>query len=176
MQEENCKIAECLPNYVLIDAALWENDINVAKRHNPNFRSLFRGKIGEELSSVAPFLFEITNDMVRSDFGHWIAVKINREPILRRVLWIQSNATIDILRQHLKRFLRVKISSGKYLYLRIYDPYVINCVLPILNKEQLSELFSKIESIVSEDIRINERRTFALSSSGELLITYSKLN
>lgn len=172
MQEKNNRITQKSLNYVLIDAALWENDINAAKQFDLNFRSLFRGRMGEELNSVAPFLFEVTKDAAGESFKHFLTIKNDKEPILRRVLWMQSSFTIDILRQHLRRFLRVKTSLGGYLYFRLYDPYVVNCVLPTLNKEQLGELFSKISFIVSEDIHLNEQRKFSVSDGGELMVTF----
>ena len=154
---------ELFPRYALIDAALWGDDIDallpLAVR-----RSLFGGATGNQLRTVAPHLVDVGADDELAE-----QLKSGRD-IERRVTWLHSELSINDLRNHLRRFLRMKTEAGAYLYFRFYDPYVVNVVFPNLTQEQLSEFFDKIEYMVTEDVRISERRIFHLSEDKELRI------
>ena len=51
------------PNYVLIDAALWDTEINILLLdENVTYKSLFRGSTGEKLWSVAPYLVDVSSN------------------------------------------------------------------------------------------------------------------
>ena len=147
----------------MIDAALRGDDIDallpLAVR-----RSLFGGATGNQLRTVAPHLVDVGADDELAE-----QLKSGRD-IERRVTWLHSELSINDLRNHLRRFLRMKTEAGAYLYFRFYDPYVVNVVFPNLTQEQLSEFFDKIEYMVTEDVRISERRIFHLSEDKELRI------
>lgn len=143
LDREREEITDKSANFVLIDAALWGAEIEVAKGFHSNFKSLFRGKAGEELSNVAPFLFSV---QPQSDFANWLKYRINKDAENRRVLWIRSSATLDELRKHFRRFLRVKKEDGSYMFFRFYDPYVIMAVFPQLTEKQQNDFLSCVES------------------------------
>jgi len=166
-----CSIFELSPNYVLLDAALWGTDIDILfLSENAIYRSLFRGSTGKELWSVAPYLVDISSN-------EELVQKIKEEdPIERRVTWLSSSLDIDGLRKHLRRFLRMKRDDGSYIYFRFYDPFVVNAVFPYLNQNQYSEFFERIDYLLIDDIRINERRLFYLSSSQKLQIKNEPLS
>lgn len=154
-------------SYILLDGALWQEDMDPARQAGASYRSLYRGKPAEELGSVAPYLFLLSGN---KSFEEWVNNRVQRDPESRRVLRLESTLDIDELRRHLRRFLRVKTEDGKWLLFRLYDPYVINCVIPNLSDVQFNSLFQGIACIITEDGRINERRTFYLSPQGELII------
>ena len=159
------------PNYVLIDAALWESDIDVfLGKDTPMHKSLFKGLTGEQLWNVAPYLISISSN---EEFVETIRGK---DPIERRVTWLYSTENMRDLRKHLRRFLRIKQEDGSFIYFRFYDPYVVNSIFPDLSKEQAIEFFGKIEYIATEDARIGEKHTFRLSSDKELQIISQKLD
>lgn len=161
------------PNYILIDAALWGNDIDLLfLDEDVIYRSLFRGSTGEELWSVAPYLVDIS-----SDEGLVKKIKeINRnEPINRRITWLSSPLNIDDLRKHLRRFLRMKREDRSYMYFRFYDPFVVNTVFPNLTSEQLADFLKNIDYIITDDIRTNERHVFYMSPEQELEIIHQTL-
>jgi hypothetical protein len=156
------------PNYILIDAALWSNDIDLLfLDEDVVYRSLFKGSTGEELWSVAPYLADIS-----SNEGLVEKIKeINRnEPINRRITWLSSPLNIDELRKHLRRFLRMKREDDSYVYFRFYDPFVIKKVFPNLTKEQATEFFERIDYVMTDDIRVNERHIFYLSPDKTLQV------
>ncbi|WP_165024391.1 DUF4123 domain-containing protein [Dysgonomonas sp. ZJ279] len=157
------------PNYVLIDAALWKEDIEIIF-DKVSYRSLFRGSVGEELWSVAPYLVDITSN-------DGLAERIKeKDPIERRVTWLSSSANIDDLRKHLRRFLRMKQENGSFIYFRFYDPFVLNYILPNLVQDQLTVFFVNIDYIITEDIRIGERRISYLSDENELQTKYEAVD
>jgi len=170
--ESNCFSDNNLsPNYVLIDAALWDTDINMLFLDEKIiYKSLFRGSTGEKLWSVAPYLVDISSNEK--------LVKQIKEmnPVERRVMWLSSSLNIDELRKHLRRFLRMKKEDGDYIYFRFYDPFVANTVFPNLSHEQAVQFFEKIDYLIADDIRINERHIFYLSSDKILQIKHQSID
>lgn len=146
------------PNYVLIDAALWQEDIEIVFSSGLPYRSLFRGSTGEQLWSVAPYLLDVSG---QEEFVRKIQAM---DKIQRRVSWISSTLDIDSLRKHLRRFLRIKREDGSYIYFRFYDPYVIQTVFPSLEEEQYKEFLTPIQLLVADDVRLNQRMLIYLSS------------
>jgi hypothetical protein len=178
-QQEPLQQEEVLPvvkvplhNYVLIDAALWQEDAYIAKQHGTLYRSLYCGKPAVELINVAPYLFCVPEN---NDFEKWVNGKVEKSPVERRLLRIASSLDMEGLRRHLRRFLRMKKQAGGYMYSRFYDPYMANCFLPNLTQPQLNEFFVSVECLITEDVRINERRIFSLSPSKELQIKYEAI-
>lgn len=160
------------PNYVLIDAALWEGDIDIILKSNSfSNKSLFRGSTGLELWSVAPYLVDIgSNEELVEAFKI-----INKEnPIERRVTWLYSTENIENLQKHLRRFLRMKQDDGSYIYSRFYDPYVANTIFPNFTNEQAIEFFKGITFVETEDVRIGKSQVFYLSQEKELQIISQK--
>ncbi|MFV0418262.1 MAG: DUF4123 domain-containing protein [Dysgonomonas sp.] len=159
------------PNYVLLDAALWGTDINILfLNENVIYKSLFRGSTGEKLWSVAPYLVDISSN-------EELVKKIKeKDPIERRVTWLSSPLSIDELRKHLRHFLRMRREDKSYIYFRFYDPFVVNAVFPNLNQEQCSEFFKEVDYLIADDIRINERHIFYLSSEKVLQIKHQTLD
>jgi len=151
------------PNFVLIDGALWGFDLKKAKNKNKVFRSLYRGKMEESLAKNAPYLFEFE---AGGDFEKWVK---KQDPVERRVTWLHSSATLDEVRQHLRRFLRMKKEDGGTIYFRFYDPLVLNVVLPHLTEPQRIEFFNKINYIEIEDLKIEERVKYYLTNEYELI-------
>ncbi|MDR0332282.1 MAG: DUF4123 domain-containing protein [Dysgonamonadaceae bacterium] len=142
------------PNYVLIDGALWGNDLRKAKQKNKNRCSLYKGATGKELDSAAPYLFCVEAD---SEFEKWVK---EQDPAKRHVMWLHSSVTLEELRKHFRRFLRMKNEKGTYIYFRFYSPRVFNCVFPHLTEVQRCDFFKEINYILTEDSSIDDRRVF----------------
>jgi len=160
-----------VPRYVLVDAALWQENIDSLWLEGFTYRSLFRGTAQQKLYTVAPYLVDISVSGVE-----FIKEIVQQDPVKRRVTWLHSELSIDDLRKHLRRFLRMKTKTGMYIYSRFYDPYVADCVFPNLTSAQLNEFFAPIEYLITEDVRINERCVFYLSADKELRIKYKAIN
>ncbi len=158
-------------NFVILDRALWKEDIEIAFSMCDNHTCLFATRGADhELDNVAPYLFEYNGN---EKWLRWIKKKQEKG---KRVLYLTANASLEELRKHIRRFLRVKSEDNKWLFFRIYDPEVVNCVFPNLKSEQLKEFFSIVTSVVTENYRMNERRLLTVSEKNELIITYSTLD
>jgi hypothetical protein len=84
-----------------------------------DYRCLYRGVLPTALEKVAPYLVQLPVNtgfldyLVRRGWGDsW-------------GLYITSTSTLDQLRRHLRRFLRVKDEDGRKLVFRYYDPRVM---------------------------------------------------
>lgn len=157
--QDTCKM------YLVLDAALWSVEIEPAFEFGNKYCCLFATKGAEdELNDVAPYLFEYEES---DELSKWVKYKEAKD---KRALYLVSSLSLEQLRKHLRKFLRVKTEEGKWLFFRLHDPFVINYVLPNLTQVQLEELFESIRYIITNDIRINEQRIFYLSSDRELKI------
>jgi hypothetical protein len=159
--------------YILLDGALWQEDMEIARQYDAPRCSLFRGKPAEELNNVAPYLFCVSDD---NDLEEWVNVKEQKHPIERRFLRLTSHLDIDGLRKHLRRFLRVKKENGKFLYYRFYDPKVIACTLPHLAEEQLQEFFCGITEVVHFSDVLHEKRTYTYADGKCVISIEPKFN
>ncbi|MCC8035021.1 MAG: DUF4123 domain-containing protein [Rikenellaceae bacterium] len=143
--------------YLILDGALWKEDMELALQSGSPNRSLYRGKPAEELYRVAPYLFELSGC---DDFEKWVNRRESKDPLGRRTLRMVSDLPIDELRKHLRRFLRVKKENGKILYYRFYDPKTISCTLPNLTPEQLEELFRGVNVLFHFTDILKEKRSY----------------
>lgn len=152
--------------YILLDGALWQEDMEIARQYNAPRCSLYRGKPAEELDNVAPYLFCVSDD---KDFEEWVNAKEQKYPVERRTVRLSSSLNIDELRKHLRRFLRVKKENGSFLYYRFYDPKVVACTFPNLTEDQLNEFFSGVNEVVHFSDVLREKRTY-INSEGKFVV------
>jgi hypothetical protein len=132
-------------NYTLLDGAVWQEDMEIARLYNASYHSLFRGSSAENWNEVAPYLFCCASDT--EEFNEWVENKEQESPLERRVMRLTSSLDLDGLRKHLRRFLRVKNEDRKWLFFRFYDPFVMMDAFPHLTAEQQTEFMSQIASI-----------------------------
>lgn len=171
MNRLNKENFETYKQYLVLDAALWNIEMDTSFSFENKYTSLFATRGAEHgLDSVAPYLFEYAEN---DELSKWVNYKGKKG---LRALYIFSDISLEQLRKHLRRFLRMKKEDGTYIYFRFYDPFVVNIVLPNLNQEQLSDFFEKIDYLTTEDIRINERRIFSLSQEKKLQIQYQTVD
>lgn len=127
--------------YVVIDKALVDLD-----KINIKGESLFLGKTGEMLDSVAPYLCQI--ELPADSF---ISL-ISNPPHERWGIILKSDLDFKSIHHHLRKFLYVKTEQGKKLYFRFYDPSVLPTFLKTSDENQLTEFFGKIDGFVCTDI------------------------
>jgi hypothetical protein len=65
-------------------------------------------------------------------------------------IFFSSQASLETLRKHFRRFLRVTDESGRHLLFRYYDPRVLTIYLPTCNNEELTTIFGPLERFVAE--------------------------
>lgn len=138
-------MTESIIHYLLLDAARLGDHLTTAQVLNSANLCLYKYKMEEELSEVAPFLFTFNET---TDFGNWYL--FNGWGASWGTLFT-SNNSFENCWKHFRKFLLVKTEDGQELYFRFYDPRVLRIFLPTCNQEQLLQFFGPIESFICED-------------------------
>jgi len=132
-------------SFAILDAATMGAEFKTAASRQPLHTCLFRGESEQNLATVAPYLFPLTD---AATFGKWLLDTGWGRGWGVRIVTAASN---ESLRVHLRKFLIVKTEDGKELYFRYYDPRVLRVILPSFKSTELKELFGPIEEWVVED-------------------------
>ena len=128
-----------------------------------DLRCLYAGKLPRELIEVAPYLVHLHPHV----------------PYTRRFLdegwgrsWgicLRARVSLDELRRHFRRFLRVEDERRRGLIFRYYDPRVLRAYLPTCTMEELRTVFGPVECFYVESDAGGALLEF--SHDGQKLIT-----
>lgn len=133
-------------NYLIIDAAIAEGNINAAIALNKNYRCLLKGKSEEELESVAPYLFAINKQII--DFPNWFfGVGFNKNWGILAL----SNAGFEDMYNHFRKHIIVVNDDKQEVFFRFYDPAVLRMFLPSADVQQLRAFFGPVSTFIVED-------------------------
>jgi len=66
------------------------------------------------------------------------------------------------VRNHLRRFVMAKLTDGRSVYFRFYDPRVLRAYLPTCTEEEVQSFFGPVERYAMEN------------GDGELLLTFEQ--
>lgn len=103
-----------------------------------NAAPLYQGKAQDGLSAIAPYLVRVDPAMLA-----WIAESLWTDPW---GVFAVSDAPLDALRTHLRRFLLVDAPDGEQWYFRFYDPRVLTKFLSTSDAAQLADFFGPVTS------------------------------
>ena len=101
--------------------------------------SLYKGRAEEELWAIAPYLFAVDEPTF-----DWITSELWSTP------WgclILSDATIEELRVHFRRFLTIKTPAGEHWYFRFYDPRVLRAYLATCTDDEIASFLGPVRAI-----------------------------
>jgi len=136
---------EFQPLYALLDAANESSVLKVLFESKEEFKSLFEGQAGAQLTHFAPYLVRLPKEsplletLVQKGWGkNW-------------GVFLTSARQLQDLRSHFRQFLMVKMPDGKEVYFRFYDPRVLRVYLPTCLPEEVEQLFGPIQSYLVED-------------------------
>jgi hypothetical protein len=133
-------------NFLILDAAIAEGNINSAIALNKNYKSLIKSKSEDELESVAPYLFSMNKSTI--DFSNWFfGVGWNKN-------WgvlVFSNASFEDVYNHFCKYLIVTNDDKQEVYFRFYDPRVLRIILLSFDTKQLTSFFGPLSAFVVED-------------------------
>lgn len=130
--------------FALLDAASDPRVLELLDRYPETRRSLYDGDRAALLGDVAPYLVQIPpgsallEALVREGWGRAWGV------------YLFSNAPPEIVRDHLRRFLRIGTEAGDSLYFRFHDPRVLRAFLPACTPAEVGEFFGPIDHFVVE--------------------------
>jgi len=100
---------------------------------------LYAGKLQPRLARAAPYLVRLEPEDRFSDF--LIAEGLGRN-------WgtfLRTGTSFDLLRKHLRTFLRVKDETGRKMIFRWYDPRVFRVYLPTCTAQELRTVFGPVD-------------------------------
>lgn len=105
---------------------------------------LFAGELTSQLRVVAPYLVrlepdeQLTRFVLDNGWGHAWGV------------FLRSNASIETLRRHFRKFLRVSDGAERYLLFRYYDPRALSVYLPTCSPDELTTIFNPVDRFAVE--------------------------
>ncbi len=125
---------------------------------------LYAGKIPDELVEVAPYLVKLEPDapftaaLLEAWGKSW-------------GIFALTTATLEEMRRHLRKYLKVQDEKGQTLIFRFYDPRVLSVFLPTCNGGELASLFGPIGVFVMEGATATQLLRFHREESGDLART-----
>jgi len=105
---------------------------------------LYSGLKTQALAEAAPYLIQLYRDdrltrrLIEEGWGSSWGV------------FLKYDASVHPLRRHLRSFLRVRDTSGRFLMFRYYDPRVLRVYLPTCTVDELRTVFGPIECFWTE--------------------------
>lgn len=111
--------------------------------------SLYRGSAEEQFADIAPYLVHVDSDALLE----WV-LQFSVTPGWG--IMVIAPVTLDVLRTHFRKFLKVHGPEGRPLYFRFYDPRTLDVFLPTCTAQQLLQFYGPVER-------------FALAETAEML-------
>ncbi|HEX2091077.1 MAG TPA: DUF4123 domain-containing protein [Longimicrobiaceae bacterium] len=105
--------------------------------------SLYRGGAEEMYWTIAPYLVAVDPTLL-----DWIAGELWEEPW---GIFAVSDAGLEALRRHFRRFLLVRAPNGEQWYFRFYDPRVLPTFLAGCSAPEAEEFFGPVHSFGVRD-------------------------
>ncbi len=130
--------------YAVLDGARSEAIYPKVAGSGLPFACLYEGKLPAPMVEVAPYLVHLAPDaplteaLLTEAWGESWGV------------FILSTASLEELRRHFRRFLKVQDEDGKTLIFRWYDPRVLRVYLPTCTAAELAFVFGPAAMFVLE--------------------------
>ena len=131
--------------YAVLDCARDRRIHPWIHRRALDFTSLYRGPVAPALDRCAPYLVHLyrrqafTRELLTLGWGNnW-------------GIFLATTASMETLRVHLRRFLRVRDERGRRLLFRYYDPRVLRVYLPTCRADELRFVFGPIARVQVEN-------------------------
>lgn len=128
--------------YAVLDGARDPRVRRAVEQSGLPYACLYAGALPEVMLEIAPWLVKLTPD-----------APLNAE--LLDVGWRESwgifvlaNASLEELRRHFRRFLKVRDEAGRSMIFRFYDPRVMRVYLPTCNAGELAFVFGPVSMFV----------------------------
>jgi hypothetical protein len=145
--------------YAVLDTARSPEVLAHLRELPEGWACLYRGESADSLGDVAPYIVQLDP---RGEAIKWVIEKGIGDS------WgilLVSQAPLEALHHHFRKFLLVKDEEGRTLYFRFYDPRVLRVFLPTCTPEEAKEFFGPISRFILEDSP-DRACVFTLHSSG----------
>jgi hypothetical protein len=100
--------------------------------------SLYRGGAEEQYAAIAPYLVHADQSVFE-----WIEKDLWRAPW---GIFAYSDASLEALRTHFRRFLKVKSTDQKEYLFRFYDPRILPPFLKSSDEAELKQFFGPVQA------------------------------
>ena len=144
----------------ILDAARDESIYPAVMRFRGERCCLYGEGIPEVLAKASPYLVRLGS---RDAFTTWL---ISKGWGNSWGIFLESNASLERLRQHFHLLIKVKTEAGEELFFRYYDPRVLRVYLPICKEAEAEILFGPVNSFTLEDEDPNNLLKYSHSYSG----------
>ena len=129
--------------FAVLDAAKDSTLPGQASAAGARTESLYAGEIGAGYAHVAPHLVALDP---KGEFGARLFSQWGRS----LGILLQSSASFDEVRTHLRKYLLVKDEGGARCRFRFYDPRVLRAFLPVCTSEEATQFFGPVARFFGE--------------------------
>jgi hypothetical protein len=147
------------PLYAVLDAAREPEGPLAAHKAGLRVQSLYEGKLGDMLKSVAPHLIDFG---VKSSFRDWWFGRWGKSV----GILVETPASLSEVRKHFRTLTIVRGEDRSRYYFRFYDPRVLRAFLPACSAEEAARFFGPITAIHCEGSGDDEVLTFTRGADG----------
>ncbi|MBJ7223028.1 MULTISPECIES: DUF4123 domain-containing protein [unclassified Brenneria] len=139
-------------SWAIVDTAAEPELFSMLEQWDPPHVSLYTQPVQEEIGHLAPYLVQINEAVLL-----WLTRRETAWGIL-----LESKAEMKVLRQHLRKYLHVKIpGEEKPVFFRFYDPRNIWPLLAILSPWEQHAFLGPVEAITTNWKGIQRCENFA---------------
>lgn len=135
---------ELQPLFVLLDAARDPRILEVLAGSKEQYESLLERPEDCALGHYAPYLARmpegssLLETLVRQGWGNSWGV------------YLKSKRSLKEVRNHIRRFLKVRLTQGRETYFRYYDPRVLRLFLPTCTPHEITMFFGPVACFMME--------------------------
>ena len=131
--------------YALVDAARDERIYPAVLRADCEWTCLYRGDAAVTMAEVAPYLVQLDR---ASRFTAWLLENGWGDSW---GVFLNAPVTLEVLRNHFRRFVYAQLPDGRNVYFRFYDPRVLRVYLPTCTPDEMVKIFGPVERFLLED-------------------------
>lgn len=131
-------------SFVLLDAARSPGVLHWLSDAGLSAVGLYDGTSAGQFGHVAPYLAQLdaasthTGRLLENSWGDAWGI------------YLFSDASLEELRAHFRRFLYVQMPDGAMVYFRFYDPRVLRDFLPAFSPEEKTTFFGPVNAFLVE--------------------------
>jgi hypothetical protein len=123
---------------------------------------LYAGQLPRELVAAAPYVVKLQPDAALT--GELLGKTWGRS----WGVFALATASLEEMRRHLRKLLKVEDEQGRTLVFRYYDPRVLRVYLPTCRLDELAAVFGPVSVLAMESAQPAKLLRFHREVSGEL--------
>ena len=131
-------------SFALIDAARDEKIYPAILGADCRWVCLYRGDAAATMAEVAPYLVELDRFSL---FTLWL---IHKGWGNSWGIFIHAPTSLELLRNHFRKFVMAKLPDGRIVYFRFYDPRVLRAYVPTCTEQESKAFFGPVERYLVE--------------------------